>query len=124
MKRRLRAMAQNARVSTYRIPCLRVRCRDQPVLLPPGGPERRDAQADYAMPKPAGCIRHSSSVVQDATEDYLREIGNLAEVNSKFMGGWLGSIGKAEAPVPFETRTPPARDRSESRKVTVNEAAA
>lgn len=61
---------------------------------------------------------------QDATEDYLREIGKLTEVNSKFMGGWLGSIGKAEAPVPFETRTPPARDRSESCKVTVNEAAA
>ena len=54
---------------------------------------------------------------QDATEDYLREIGKLTEFNSKIMGGWLGSIGKSEAPVPFETRTPPARDRSESRKV-------
>jgi hypothetical protein len=61
---------------------------------------------------------------QDATEDYLREIGKLTEVNSKIMGGWLGLIGKAEAPVPSEPRTPPARDRSESRKVTVNEAAA
>ena len=61
---------------------------------------------------------------QDVTEDYLREIGKLTEVNSKFMGQWLGSIGKAEAPVPFENRTPPARDRSENRKVTVNEAAA
>ena len=54
---------------------------------------------------------------QDATEDYLREIGKLTEFNSKIMGGWLGSIGKSEAPVSFETRTPPARDRSESRKV-------
>ena len=62
--------------------------------------------------------------LQDATEDYMREIGKLTEVNSKFIGEWLGSIGKAEAPVPFEARTPPARDRSESRKVTVNEPAA
>src|SRR5690349_17635301 len=60
---------------------------------------------------------------QDATEDYLREIGKLTEVNSKIMGGWLGLIGKAEAPVAFEARTPPTRDRSESRKVAVNEAA-
>jgi len=61
---------------------------------------------------------------QDATEDYLREIGKLTEVNSKVMGGWLGLIGKPEAPVAFEARTPPTRDRSESRKVAVNEAAA
>ena len=55
--------------------------------------------------------------LQDATEDYLREIGKVTEFNSKIMGGLLGSIGKSEAPVPFETRTPPARDRAESRKV-------
>ena len=62
--------------------------------------------------------------VQDATEDYLREIGKLTEVNNHIMVGWLGSFGKTEAPVPFETRTPPTKDRSESRKVAANEAAA
>jgi hypothetical protein len=61
--------------------------------------------------------------VQHATEDYLREIGKLTEFNSRIMGGWIGSIGTAVAPVPFESRTPPARDRSEGRKVTVGESA-
>ena len=60
---------------------------------------------------------------QDATEDYLREVGKLTKVNSKIISGWLGLIGRAETPVPFENRTPPARERSESRKVAVNEAA-
>lgn len=62
--------------------------------------------------------------VQDATEDYLREIGKLTEFNSKIMDGWVGSIGTAVAPVPFESRTPPAKDRSESRKVTASGSAA
>jgi hypothetical protein len=61
--------------------------------------------------------------VQDATEDYLREIGKLTEFNSRIMGGWIGSLGTGVAPVPFESRTPPARDRSESRKATVSESA-
>jgi len=30
--------------------------------------------------------------VQDATEDYLREIGKLTEFNSAIMGGWIGSL--------------------------------
>ena len=59
--------------------------------------------------------------VQHATEDYLREIGKLTELNNRIMGSWVGSIGTAVAPVPFESRTPPARDRSESRKVTGSE---
>jgi hypothetical protein len=58
--------------------------------------------------------------VQDATEDYLREIGKLTEFNRKMMDGLVGSIGTAVAPVPFESRTPPAMDRSESRKVTAS----
>ena len=61
--------------------------------------------------------------VQDATEDYLREIGKLTEFNSRIMGSLVGSFGTAVAPVPFESRTPPARDRSESRKATVSESA-
>lgn len=61
--------------------------------------------------------------VQDVTEDYLREIGKLTEFNSRMMGGWVGSLSTAVAPVPFESRTPPARDRSESRKATVSESA-
>jgi len=61
--------------------------------------------------------------VQDITEDYLREIGKLTEFNSRIMDGWVGSLGTAVAPVPFESRTPPARDRSESRKATVSESA-
>jgi Phasin protein len=62
--------------------------------------------------------------VQDATEDYLREIGKLTEFNSRVMGGWAGSIGTAVVPVQFESRTPPAMDRSESRKVTASGSAA
>jgi hypothetical protein len=62
--------------------------------------------------------------VWDATEDYLREIGKLTEFNSRIMGGWVGSIGTAVAPVPFESRTLPAKDRSESRKVTASGSAA
>jgi hypothetical protein len=31
---------------------------------------------------------------RDATEDYLREMGKLTEVNGKIIGGWLGLIGK------------------------------
>src|SRR5689334_12895795 len=49
--------------------------------------------------------------VQDATEDYIREIGKLTEFNSRIMGSLVGSFGPAVAPVPFESRTPPARDR-------------
>jgi phasin protein len=62
--------------------------------------------------------------VQDATEDYLREIGKFTEFNSRIMGGWVGSLGTAVAPVPFESRTPPAKDRSDSRKVTASGSAA
>ena len=62
--------------------------------------------------------------VQDSTEDYLREIGRLTEFNSRIMGGWVGSIGTAVAPVPFESRTPPAKDRIESRKVAASGSAA
>jgi hypothetical protein len=61
--------------------------------------------------------------VQDATEDYLREIGKLTEFNSRIMGSWIGSLGTTVASVPFESRTPPARDRIESRKATVSESA-
>jgi hypothetical protein len=45
---------------------------------------------------------------QDATEDYLREIGKLTEFNSKIMGGWVGSIG-TNVPVSSETRTTPTK---------------
>lgn len=61
--------------------------------------------------------------VQDATEDYLREIGKLTEFNSRIIGSLVGSFGTAVAPVPFESRTPPVRDRSETRKATVSESA-
>ncbi len=62
--------------------------------------------------------------VQDTTEDYLREIGKLTEFNGRIMSGWVGSIGTAVAPVPFESRTRPGRDRSESRKAAVSESGA
>ena len=42
--------------------------------------------------------------VREAADDYLREMGKMMEVNSKLMGGLMGSIGKFEIQPSTEAR--------------------
>jgi hypothetical protein len=45
---------------------------------------------------------------QDATDDYLREVGKLMEVNGRIMSDLLGSVG-------LQTATPPSTARASMR---------
>jgi Phasin protein len=43
--------------------------------------------------------------LQDATEDYLKEMSKLTEVNGKVMGGLLATVGQVGEHVSAETRS-------------------
>jgi hypothetical protein len=44
--------------------------------------------------------------LQDATDDYLKEMGKLIEVNSRLMGGLLPTVGQGEMRQSAETPSP------------------
>ena len=52
--------------------------------------------------------------MQEATDDYLKEMSKLMEVNSKIMSGILGSVGEVEAATPKTTASPEAQAASKT----------
>ena len=47
--------------------------------------------------------------VQEATDDYLKEMSKLMEVNSRIMGGLLGSFGQVETQAAEQVRSSTAK---------------
>jgi hypothetical protein len=47
--------------------------------------------------------------VQEATDDYLKEMSKLMEVNSRMMGGLLGSFGQVETQAAEQVRSSTAK---------------
>jgi len=85
----------------------------------------RDGEAVGSMTKCqslSDIVAIQSKWFQDAADHYLNELGKLMDVNSKFIGNMLGSIGDSAMQGPPKTQKSPTNTPAPVREQKVSEA--